>query len=94
MKYWLITNGAQILSVMTGEFSQDILPSGYNIETDLDQSVIMSEYGFYNGELVHVGTKPSVMHKLDPENPQWIIDDDQVAMYRYTLKQRINAKRE
>lgn len=94
MKYWLITNGPQILSVMTGEFMPGQISSGYQIETDLDQSLIMSEYGFYNGELVHVGQKPSVMHKLDPETPQWILDLDQITLYRHTLKQRINSKRE
>ena len=93
-KNWIITNGPQILSVMTGEFLPGMLPSGFQIETDLDQSVILSEYGFYNGELVHVGQKLSVMHKLDPETPQWVIDDVQVEGYRYSLKQRINAKRE
>lgn len=93
-KFWIITNGPQIISIMTGEFMPGQIPSGYQIETELDQSVILNEYGFYDGELVHVGPKPSVMHKLDSETPQWIVDDVQVGGYRYSLKQRINAKRE
>ncbi len=79
---------------MTGEFTSDQIPSGFQIETDLDQSVILNEYGFYDGELVHVGVRPSPMHKLDSETPEWVVDDAQVGGYRYSLKQRINAKRE
>ena len=93
-KYWILTNGPQISSVMTGEFLPGMLPSGYQIETNLDQSVILSGYGFYNNELVHVGQKPSVMHKLDLDSPQWILDNAQVEAYRREVKLRINAKRE
>lgn len=94
MKYWILTNGPQIVSVMSGEFTPDQLPSGFQIETDLDQSVILSEYGLYNGELVHVGPRPNVMHKLDNDRPEWIIDKYHVENYRLNLKQRINNKRE
>lgn len=93
-KFWIITNGPQIISIMTGEFTSDQIPSGYQIETELDQSVILNEYGFYNNELVHVGVRPSPMHKLDSETPQWVVDDAQVAMYKNSLKQRVNNKRE
>lgn len=94
MRYWIITNGPQIISIMTGEFMPGQIPSGYQIESDLDQSIILNEYGFYDGELVHVGVRPSPMHKLDSETPEWVVDEAQVAGYRYSLKQRINAKRE
>ena len=47
-KFWIITNGNQIISIMTGEFMPGQIPSGYQIETDLDQSVILNEYGFFN----------------------------------------------
>lgn len=92
-KFWIITNGHQIISIMTGEFLPGMLHSGYQVETDLDQSVILNEYGFYDCELVHVGVRPSPMHKLDIETPQWVIDDVQVAGYKHSLKQRIDATR-
>lgn len=94
MKYWIITNGPQILSLMTGEFTQDILPSGFQVETDLDQSVLLSEYGLYNGELVHVGAKPTAMHKLDADSPVWVIDTAQVEQYRFNLKAKVDSIRQ
>lgn len=90
MKYWVLTSGAAIMAVMTGEFTQDQLPNGFQIETDLPQETIIRECGIYDGKLVHVGAKPTAMHKLDDVKPQWIIDTALVEQYKENLKSKID----
>ena len=90
MKYWVLTTGVAIMAVMTGEFTQDQLPNGVQIETDLPQETIIQEYGLYHGELVHVGAKPSPLYKLDDVEPQWIIDTALVEQYKENLKSKID----
>ena len=94
MKYIVVTNGPRILSLTAGELPQDIFPGRESIETDLDASLVLNEYGIYDGALVRVGARPTLMHSLDPSSPQWILDNAQVEAYRREVKLRVNAKRE
>lgn len=91
MIYFALLNGSRIQALMQGDFSQH--PGAVRIDSDLPPHVIMQEYAFQNGQMVHVGVAPTPYHSFDEASFSWKPEVDRLKSVRFMDVEAERVKR-